>query len=352
MTASEAMSEQDRVRRMSPVRTALNRPEFGSVIGAILIFVIFAIASGGHGFLTDQGAAGYLEVAAQVGILGAAVSLLMIAGEFDLSIGSMVGAAGLVLGLAVVQFGLPVWLALVITFAFALGWGFLNGWLVVKTGLPSFIITLGSLYILRGASIGITRTITNQTIVSGVNDHTANDPIAGLFTATLLKTGDGAVFKIELLWWLGIVALATWILLRTRFGNWIFASGGSAVAARNVGVPVARVKILLFMSTAAAAALLACIQVLSVGTADVLRGTGKEFEAIITAVVGGTLLTGGYGSALGSLFGALILGIAQLGIFFVPGFNTDWYAAVLGALLLIAALVNEYLRRRASEARR
>ena len=116
-------------------------------------------------------------------------------------------------------------------------------------------------------------------------------------------------------------------------------------------MPVNRVKILLFMATAASAALFACIQVLSVGNADVLRGTGKEFEAIITAVIGGTLLTGGYGSALGSAFGAFILGVTQLGIFFVPGFNSDWYGFVLGALLLIAALVNNYILRRVSGAR-
>ena len=146
------------------------------------------------------------------------------------------------------------------------------------------------------------------------------------------------------------VAVGTWVLLRTRFGNWIFAVGGSALAARYVGVPVNRVKIMLFMTTAAAAALFACIQVLSVGTADVLRGSGKEFQAIITAVVGGTLLTGGYGSVLGSAFGAFILGTTQLGINFA-GINTDWYQVVLGSMLLLAVLVNTYLLRRASGTR-
>lgn len=355
-------SEAQRLRRVSPLRLLLTRPEFGSIVGAILIFFVFWYLtkfSVGVGFMSWKGFASYIEVAAQVGILGATVSLLMIAGEFDLSVGSMIGAAGLILGLSVTQYGLPLWLGVVLTFAFALGIGALNGFIVVRTGLPSFIVTLGSLYMLRGAGLAMTRLLTNgQTIVSGVGQAAAGDPIAGLFNATLFTIGGsgpnnagGGDFKVELLWWLVVVAGATWVLLRTRFGNWIFAVGGSKDAARSMGVPVTRVKIMLFMATAACAALFACIQVLSVGTADVLRGDQKEFEAIITAVIGGTLLTGGYGSALGSAFGAFILGVTQLGIYFVPGFNSDWYRFVLGALLLIAALVNNFILRRASGAR-
>jgi simple sugar transport system permease protein len=197
----------------------------------------------------------------------------------------------------------------------------------------------------------MTRLLTDgRTIVSGVHPAVEYDPLADLFRGTLLSIGV-AEFRVELVWWIVVVGLATWILLRTRFGNWIYAVGGSKEAARNIGVPVNRVKILLYMATAASAALFACIQVLSVGNADVLRGMGKELEAIITAVIGGTLLTGGYGSALGSAFGAFILGVTQLGIFFVPGFNADWYAFVLGALLLAAAILNSWILRRASGSR-
>ena len=353
-TVDGTATEAQRLRRVSPVRQLMTRPEVGGVAGAFLIFFVFWALTGftvGTGFMSWRGFAAYIEVAAQIGILGATVSLLMIAGEFDLSIGSMVGAAGLILGLSITQYGLPLWLGLIITFAFALAVGAANGYLVVRTGLPSFIVTLGTLYMLRGAALAMTRLVSSgQTIVSGVGAAAADDPLSKLFNSVLFTIG-GADFKVELLWWIVVVAVATWVLLRTRFGNWIFAVGGSREASRNIGVPVNRVKILLFMATAASAALYACIQVLSVGNADVLRGTGKEFEAIITAVIGGTLLTGGYGSALGSAFGAFILGVTQLGIFFVPGFNSDWYAFVLGALLLIAALVNNYILRRASGAR-
>jgi simple sugar transport system permease protein len=353
MSLVPGSSEGERLRQVSPIRLLLARPEFGAVVGAVIVYLIFAVLSVmrgdvGKGFLSLQGAAGYLEVAAQVGILGATVSLLMIAGEFDLSVGSMIGAAGLLLGLLIVQWGVPPTLAIIITFGFAILVGTFNGWLRIKTGLPSFLVTLGTLYILRGAGIGFTRAITSQTIVSGIKDKIAGDPLSVLFTAKI--TIAGADFKVVLLWWAVSVVVATWVLTRTRFGNWIFAVGGSETAARYVGVPVQRVKVLLFIATACSATLLACIQVLSFGSADVLRGQNKEFEAIITAVVGGTLLTGGYGSALGSAFGAFILGTTQLGINFV-GINSDWYQVVLGGILLMAVLVNTYLLRRASGSR-
>jgi simple sugar transport system permease protein len=351
MTASPASQAQGRLREIGIWRKFLNRPEFGSIIGAIVVYTFFVIVAGGKGFTSLKGIAGTLEIASQIGILGVTVSLLMIAGEFDLSIGSMVGASGLVFGFLVVEAGWPIWGAIIAAFAFALAVGAFNGYMVYRTGLPSFLVTLATLFILRGASIGLTRLLTNLTVISGIRDHTEGDPIAWLFNGILFSPEPGADFKISILWWLGLALVATWVLLRTKFGNWIFGTGGSAVAARNVGVPVARVKISLFMATAASACLLAMIQVMSAGSADVLRGQNKEFEAIITATIGGTLMTGGYGSALGSMFGAFTLGATQLGIVFA-GINTDWYQVVLGVMLLVAVLVNNWTRRRASEARR
>jgi simple sugar transport system permease protein len=334
----------ERVRSVGLVSVLLARPEIGAIIGAVLVFLVFAIWAGGSGFLSLNGTATYLEVAAQVGIVASAVALLMIAGEFDLSVGSVIGAAGMVVAIGIGVIGLPVWLSVLLAFAFALLVGFLNGYLVVRTRLPSFIVTLGTLFILRGLTIGITRAVTGRTQVGGLAPAVADDPIAGIFTASL------GPFSVSILWWIGLALLATFILLRTSFGNWIFGAGGSAIAARNVGVPVNRVKIVLFMATAASAALLAVIQVLVSGSGDVLRGNDKEFEAIITAVIGGTLLTGGYGSAVGAVFGALTLGMTRQGIVFagIPG---DWYLAFLGVLLLAAVIVNNYIRQRAAMTR-
>jgi len=343
MATAEAPVD-ERVRRVNLVSVLLARPEIGAVVGAIGVWIIFTIWAGGSGFLSASGTAGYLEVAAQVGIVGSAVALLMIAGEFDLSVGSMVGAAGMVVAIAVGEFGLPVWVAVLLAFAFALAIGFLNGYIVVRTRLPSFIVTLGTLFILRGLTIGVTRAITGRTQVGGLDSAIDADPISVIFTA------DIGLFSVSILWWIGLAIIATYVLLRTPFGNWIFGAGGNAIAARNVGVPVGRVKIILFMATAASAALLAVIQVLTVSSGDVLRGEGKEFEAIITAVIGGTLLTGGYGSAIGTVFGALTLGMTSNGLRFA-GVGGDWYQAFLGVLLLLAVIFNNYVRQRATTTR-
>jgi simple sugar transport system permease protein len=343
-----AGSAAGRLRSESRLRRLFARPEIGALIGAVLVLIIFAILAGKNGFLGPIGVAGWLQIAAQVGILGAPVALLMIAGEFDLSLGSMIGITSIFLAMLIAQYQLDPAIAVVLTFALALCLGAVNGLLVVRTGLPSFLITLASMLVLRGVTIAMTREITNQTIVR--LPQGAVDSPALLLFSTPLATIDRAVFRVELLWWLAVVVVGSWVLLRTRFGNWIFSVGGSAQASRYVGVPVSRVKITLFMTTAAAAALYSCIVVPQVGSANVNDGTSKEFQAIITAVVGGTLLTGGYGSVIGSAFGALILGATALGILYA-GINTDWYNAVLGLLLLAAVLVNTYVLRRASGTR-
>jgi simple sugar transport system permease protein len=293
--------------------------------------------------LTADGTINYLEVAAELGILATAVTLLAIGGEFDLSIGSMIGAAGIVMGLTVVELGWPLWLCVPLAFAFAGVVGAGNGYLVVRTGLPSFIVTLAGLFVLRGVTIAVTRASTGATQVTGLTDN-------GPHAIVSLFAGKVAGVPASVFWWLGLTAVATWVLARTQLGNWIYGTGGDQTAARNMGVPVARVKIILFVLTALAAALVAAIQVLGTNSADVLRGELKEFQAITATVIGGTLLTGGYGSAIGAAFGALIFGMVSQGIFFT-GIDADWFQAFLGTMLLLAVLVNHYSRRRALTAR-
>jgi simple sugar transport system permease protein len=283
----------------------------------------------------------------------------MIGGEFDLSIGSTIGATGMVMAVLSTKYEWHIVPALVAALGVALLIGFINGQLVVRTKLPSFIITLGSLFAVRGLTIGITRQITGVTQVGGVKNVLGYDLAAGLFASDLTVLDPGSMrgdimlpanFPISILWWIILAALATYFLLRTRPGNWVFGIGGDANASRNVGVPVDRMKIILFMITAAAAWLVAAIQVMSSGSADALRGEQREFFAIIAAVIGGTLLTGGYGSAIGAVLGALIIGIVQQGIVFA-GIDSDWFLVVMGALLIIAVLINNYIRKRAAEAR-
>jgi simple sugar transport system permease protein len=348
MTTTTAKTD-ERVVERSLVTRVINRPELGSIAGAVLIWIIFAIVAGDSGFLTLKGTATYLEVAAELGILSVAVALLMIGGEFDLSIGSIVGAAGMTLTILSTQFGLPIWVSIIAALALALAIGYLNGLMVVRTGLPSFIITLGSLFIVRGATIGITRLLTGRTQLGGLDDVVGYNSAKAIFAAEI--SIGGVNFAASIFWWILLTVVGSYVLRQTQFGNWIFGVGGSKVAARMVGVPVNRVKIMLFMTTAAAAWLLATIQAINFTGADVLRGTQSEFEAIIAAVIGGNLLTGGYGSVVGASFGALIFGMVRQGIVFA-GVDADWFMVFMGVMLLLAVLANNFIRQRASETRR
>ena len=328
----------------SPWRRLRRRPELTPVAGAAAVWLFFASVAGDTGFLTGQGTANYLEVAAQLGIITIAVTLLMIAGEFDLSVGSMLAAAGVLMAYPVVELGWPLWAGLALAFAGAALVGFVNGFLVIRTALPSFIVTLAGLFILRGVTIAFTHDVTGgATQVGGVDEATAGSLVRDALAGELLGL-PAAVY-----WWIGLTLVATVVLAKTRFGNWVYGAGGDPDAAAKLGVPVARVKIALFMLTALAAALVAAIGVLVNGSADVQQGQLKEFQAITAAVIGGTLLTGGYGTVVGAAFGALIFGMVSQGIFFT-GADADWFQAFLGAMLLSAVLVNRYFTRHAEVA--
>jgi simple sugar transport system permease protein len=321
----------------------LSRPELGAAAGALLVWLTFAVVAGAP-FRSVDGTAAVLNAAAPLGILAIAVALLMIAGEFDLSIGSIIGAAGMTVVLLTRHFDWPLWPAIGAAIALSLAIGFGNGLLVVRTGLPSFIVTLGTLFALRGLTIALSRQLTRRTQLGGLDQVPGYEAARILFASELYGP-----FLAPIAWWLGLAALATWILLRTRSGNWIFAAGGAPEAARKMGVPVARVKIALFMTTALAACLVAVSQAVRFTGADALRGEQQEFRAIIAAVIGGTLLTGGYGSAIGAVLGALIFGMVQQGIV-ITGVDADWFQVFLGAMLVAAVLVNSFIRR-AAEAR-
>ena len=363
-------SSDERLRDVSFLSRQLNKPELGAISGAVLVFVFFGLTAGGTGMFAPDGILNWSTVSAQLGLIAIGACLLMIAGEFDLSIGSMIGFAGIMIAVPTVYWDWPVWLSIIFAFAGAMSIGFINGYIVVRTGLPSFIVSLAFLFILRGLTIGLSQFFTNRTIIGGVRDiaEEQNDWMAPFFggkafqgffqwlgdngwietfaDGTPLVSGIPAV----ILWFLGLVIVCQWMLLKTRFGNWIFASGGDAVAARNVGVPASRVKIMLFMFTAFCATVYAACQVIEFGSAAADRGLLKEFEAIIAAVIGGTLLTGGYGSVVGACFGALIFGVVQMGIFFL-GIDSSWFRVFLGGMLLIAVIFNNFIRKKVTEAR-
>ncbi|MBZ6077840.1 ABC transporter permease [Microvirga puerhi] len=353
----------ERLKDVSLLTKIMRRPELGALAGLVLV-TIFFLWTADSSMFTLAGIMNILTPASQLGILAIAAALLMIGGEFDLSIGSMVAFAGLVFGSFLTLTGWPLLLAIAATFVVAALLGCLNGQLVIRTRLPSFIVTLAFLFILRGLSlVGLKWATGGSTQMRGIGDSAGEGIIRGIFSGNALEgpfrwlaahdvigkfpNGTPTVtgVPVSIIWFVLFAILATWILLRTRAGNWIFASGGDPNAARNSGVPVDRVKTGLFMLTACAAALVAILTVLDAGSTDSRRGFQKEFEAIIAAVIGGCLLTGGYGSAIGAFFGAIIFGMVSIGLTYTR-FDSDWFQVFLGAMLLLAVLFNNFIRRK------
>ncbi|MCH2094943.1 MAG: ABC transporter permease [Rhodobacteraceae bacterium] len=356
----------ERIKQQSRLRRALIRPELGGICGTIIVFLLFFIFAGDSGMFNAQGVMNWSVVSAQFMIIAVGACLLMIAGEFDLSVGSMIGFSGMMIAIFGVTLGWPIWMAITVTFVIALAIGWLNGIIVVRTGLPSFIVTLAFLFILRGFTIFLPQVIERKTIIGGIRDASEGDWMGALFGGKILggvftwmgEAGIIAVFErgtragqpvvdgvpMLIVWALVLVILGHILLTRTQFGNWIFASGGDAEAARNSGVPVNRVKISMFMLTAFCATVFATCQVMEFGSAGADRGLLKEFEAIIAVVIGGALLTGGYGSVIGAALGALIFGVVQQGLFFA-GVESSLFRVFLGVILLGAVILNTYIRR-------
>ncbi|MHA1523803.1 MAG: ABC transporter permease [Alphaproteobacteria bacterium] len=369
MATSKAESpppQDERLKETSRLRKAMIRPELGAIAGAILVFMFFLAVARDTGMFSPEGVMTWTTVSAQFVIIAVGACLLMIAGEFDLSVGSMIGFAGIVIAITSVTWGWPVWLGIITAFVLAMAIGALNGYMVIKTGLPSFIVTLAFLYILRGLTIFGAISTTRKTIIGGVREVAEGDWLAPLFGGTIFtglfqwladlglidtftrgsRAGQPIVDGIPMLivWALALIIFGHILLTKTKFGNWIFASGGDARAARYVGVPVNRVKILMFMFTAFCATVLATSQVMEFGSAAADRGLLKEFEAIISVVIGGALLTGGYGSVIGAALGALIFGVVQQGLFFA-GVESSLFRVFLGIILLLAVILNTYIRR-------
>jgi len=340
----------ERIVRTSPIVRVLRRPEIGALMGAVVVFIMFTTVdqTPDNIFPTLTGAARWTDYASTIGIVAVPVALLMIGGEFDLSAGVMIGSSGLLGGLLITQWGWNMWPAIGAMFVFAALVGFVNGYLVMRTGLPSFIVTLAMYFSLRGMNLGMTKQLTGTVRVSGVDQAPDYESAKAVFASELWAPYN---FKAAVIWWIAITVIATWVLARTKFGNWIYAVGGDSNAARNTGVPVKRTKIALFMCTSMAAALVGAIALTRLNGIQAGQGVGDEFQFIIAAVVGGCLLTGGYGSAIGASIGAAIIGMAFIGIAYA-GWNTDWTFLFLGIILFVAVLVNTYIGRRAQGARK
>ncbi len=515
-------TESDRLETKNWLSSIFSRPEIGPIGVMLLLFGMlgyFSIPTGefslnpfaGEGF-NSLGIRNNLRVISQLGIIALGAGLLIIAGEFDLSIGSMIGFAGACMAM-ILRWGFAIVVpylsfdggmhveyftlikitdvspltAIAITMCFTLFFGWLQGFIVVKSGLPSFIVTLGGLFFLRGLTevslrafnhrpdqIKGATTVTEipdikniinvpgygemereaakalpeadlQAIVSSLpadtitaiterleytynrvaeaktdlliakgvkpleralenalasgNDYMANTiqdkianfkidpvvaktvtdadiarayldsiitarPVANFFGGDILEpVFDWLYFPIDwntnnfgnqfapglyscVMIWVLLSILCYIVLSKTQAGNWIYSTGGNLNAAKANGVPTNKVKISLFIFSAFCATIFAACQVFEVNTADAAKGNLKELEAIAAAVIGGIVMTGGFGTVMGIIVGAFIFGIAKEAFFYIPGIDGSFYRVFLGLVIVASALLNENIRKR------
>ena len=340
-TPTAAAPADERIQTKGLLGTFLARPEIGALVGAIVVALFFAVAA--PSITQAQSISTVLYGASTIGIMVVGVSLLMIGGEFDLSTGVAVITSALAASMFSWFFAVNVWVGVGIALLTSLAIGLINGWLLMRTKLPSFIVTLSTFLMLTGLNLALTRLIGGSVSSPSISTMDGFDAAKAVFASSVSIFGVDV--RITVFYWIALVVVASFILLKTRIGNWIFAVGGDENAARAVGVPVARTKIGLFMGVGLCGWLLGMHNLFAFDSVQSGEGVGNEFLYIIGAVIGGCLLTGGFGSAIGGALGALIFGMASRGIVYAE-WNPDWFKFFLGLMLLLATIVNMYVRKR------
>ena len=336
------------------ILSAFRRPEVGALMGLLLVFVFFSYFGWDRNFLSPLGAASWLNFASTVGIIAIPVGFLMIAGELDISVGAMVPAAKIALAISVGFYGLGIWSGIAITLAIAALIGWINGMLVTRTRVPSLIVTLATLFSVSGMTLFLSLYLTDTTQL-GLPD-TATDGLSEFLFGTYhtLKFGEGDAaltlwqgLQSSVFIWLLIAALCYYFLHASPWGNWVFALGGDQESARNAGIPINKLKIALFMLTAMAAAMTGISETILSNSASTTTQFTLIFNTIIAVVVGGVLLTGGFGTVAGIFFGTATLAIVQQGINYTS-FDRNLSSLIIGVMLLIAVLMNDTFRKMAT----
>jgi simple sugar transport system permease protein len=312
------------------------RPEAGAILGMVFVTVFFAAFSGTN-FLSTGAVASWLNVAANLGIIAIPIGFLMIAGELDISIGAMVPAASMTMGVVSGHFGLPIAIGIVLTMGFALVVGLVNGLLVVRTQVPSLIVTMGTLFAVAGLTLFGSLMLTGNTAVA---------MMAPDWAKALLGSFIGDSLQVINLWWLGFTALSVYFLHYSPWGNWVFALGGDKVSARNAGIPTDKLTIGLFVLSSLAAGFVGMCQTILYNSAQVSSGMSFIFNSIISVVIGGVLLTGGFGSVIGVFFGTITFAIVNQGIYYTE-FDRNLSSLIIGVMLLVAVMLNNTFRQAA-----
>ena len=318
---------------MNSLGGLLRRPEAGAFLGLLLVLAFFGVF-GGLTFLEIAGLSSWLNVAATLGVIAIPVGLLMIAGELDISVGAMVPAGAMTVAVVSGHWGMSIWLGIAVALAFGVIVGLVNGLLVIRTAVPSLIVTLGSLFAVQGMVLGLTVLVTKSTSVplktTGIAKAIFGDFVFGQF-------------QVMCVWWLIATALYIFFVHYSHFGNWIFAMGGDKVSARNAGIPTGRLTVTLFALSSTSAAFVGVCQAILYNSAQVSGGQSFIFNSIISVVVGGVLLTGGFGSVVGIFFGTITFAIVTQGIYYT-NFDRNWSSLIIGVLLLFAVLMNNTFR--------
>ena len=333
-------------RRPAPPRRrlvdrVLARPSVAAALGLLVVVVVFGLRV--PDLLSVGGLAAVLDTAALLGIGGVAVGLLLVGGHFDLSIGTLAMSSAVLTGVLAGTAEWGVWPALTASLAAALAVGLLNGWLVVRTGLPSFLATLATALVLQGVTLAGLPLVAGAPRISGLDEAPGWSSASALFGSTAEIAG--GVFSVSLLWWVTLTAGAGWLLWRTRFGNEVLSMGGSRRAARELGVPVQRTTLVLYALTALAAWLLGTLTLVPVASVAATPALTMAIDFVVVAVLGGCLLTGGYGSMAGAAVGALLYAVARRGVE-LAGWDLRWSQALLGVFLLVALFIGGAVRGR------
>ncbi len=314
----------------------LRRPEIGSVL-SLLAVVAFFVLFGGVDLGRLLGAASWINFAANLGIVTLPVGLLMITGEMDISIGAMIPAGSMTVAIVSGHFGLPIVVGMLCALGLGAVVGVVNGVLTIRTSVPSLIVTLGTLVAMQGLVLGGSVLITGSASVA----LAAPGWSKALFGHLL---GDG--FQVVIFWWLALALVYFFVVHRTRYGNWIFALGGDKVSARNAGIPTRGLTVSLFVLSAVSAAFVGMCQVILFNSAQVSGGMGYIFNAIVAVVVGGVLLTGGFGSVIGIFAGTVTFAVVSQGIYFTD-IDRNWSNLIIGIVLLLAVSMNNGVRKMA-----
>ncbi|MDP1731429.1 MAG: ABC transporter permease [Devosia sp.] len=310
----------------------MEKPEVAGVVLLILLAIVFQIRSDGV-FLNTENIRGVMGILPEVGLVAIGVTILMICGEFDLSVGSVFALMPMSVAI-MLNNGIPFWPAVLIGLVICAVIGFTNGLITLRFSIPSFITTLGMLFLARSLTVVIS---------GGFPPLLPVDIPSAMFTQYV---GPGGLFRMSFIWFLVIAMLAAGLMSLTNVGNWIRATGGFQEAAASMGIPVNRVKIGCFMLCSMLAGFAGLIQVLRLGSPLPSIGEGLELQAVAAAVIGGAALTGGIGTVTGAIVGALLIRVIDNGLV-LSQVDANWFKFAVGGLLILAVIGNSWLRRTA-----